>query len=61
MSPEQQEQMAVMLENAAKILRSERDAAIKINTLTRIGDTATFLASKWGDEEFKKVLDALPE
>jgi acyl-CoA reductase-like NAD-dependent aldehyde dehydrogenase len=57
MTPEQQEQMAVMLENAAEIMRSDKDAFIKINTLERIGGTASYFGRKWGDETYNKFIN----
>lgn len=59
MTQDQLNQLAIMFEAAAKIMRSEQDPAIKINTLDRIGGTATFFGKKWGDEIFNQPLDSL--
>lgn len=57
MTLDHQLEIAKMLEAAAEIMRSDRDPMIKIQTLTRIGDTTTFLGRKWGDETFNRFID----
>ncbi len=58
---DQLEQMAIMLENAAVILRSDRDMMIKLDTLERVGGTAQFLAQRGHQMNIDKMIDTATE
>lgn len=51
--------LALQLERVVEILRSDATAAEKINTLERIGGICSYVAKKWGEEEFNKMVDNL--